>query len=156
MSPPCQSLSGMGSTQCTSCPHSVLTLPFVLASTCTINNYTFIIISLLARSRSCEWKYSFHLKLVHCLVDELLFRPGHGEISAVAVVVVVGCGPGDQARCVEVGGQVRQVSALANNWANNSHSTVCTLHTSLRPPRPAAGSQQHSHIIKTTNSGNCN
>ena len=54
-----------------------------------------------------------HLKLVHCLVDELLFRPGHGEVSAVSVVV--GCGPGDQLRCVEVGGQVRQVSALANN-----------------------------------------
>ena len=48
MSPPCQSLSGMGSTQCTSCPHSVLTLPFVLASTCTLNNYTFIIIGTVA------------------------------------------------------------------------------------------------------------
>ena len=48
MSPPCQSLSGMGSTQCTSCPHSVLTLPLVLASTCTVNNYTFIIIDTVA------------------------------------------------------------------------------------------------------------
>ena len=100
---------------------------------------TITLLSSLAQSRSCEWKYSFHLKLVHCLVDELLFRPGHDDFSAV---VVVGCGPGDKARCVEVGGQVRQVSALANNWANNSHSTVCTLHTSLRPPRPAAGSKQ--------------
>ena len=48
-----------------------------------------------------------HLKLVHCLVDELLFRPGHDDFSAVAVVF--GCGPD------EVGGQVRQASALANN-----------------------------------------
>ena len=45
------------------------------------------------------------------MVDELLFRPGHGNaVIGVAVVVAVGCGPGEVCR-----GQLRQVSALANN-----------------------------------------